>query len=201
MKLFYYCNKKFPNFGDEINSFLWPQLFGDVFDERDEDLFIGIGTILDQRIPALDKKIVFGAGVRSIACLPAIDETWDIRFVRGERSAAALGNCESICDGAYCLRLLPWPVLKKRHKVSFVPWFLNRGLEWKLACRKAGFHYIDPCRSVCDIIDEIRSSECIIAEAMHGAIVADCFRVPWIRIKSLQHQIEAEGVTEWKWAD
>ena len=201
MNLFYFHDRINPNFGDELNAFLWPRLFGDIFDGRGDCLFLGIGTILDRRVPVSPRTIVFGTGVRNPADLPVIDESWDIRFVRGPKSSSALGGCRAISDSAYCLRLLEWKKCPKVHRVSFVPWYLNRGLEWAIACRQAGVKYIDPCRSVGEVIEDIRSSELVITEAMHGAIVADAFGVPWIRVKSRQHRWEKEGATEWKWAD
>lgn len=202
MKLLYYHNAKSPNFGDELNGWLWPRLFPGLIDEDAEHLFVGIGTILDQRVPAARKITVFGTGIRSPESLPRIDESWDVRFLRGPISARHLGGrYPHVTDPAYCLQLLEWPDVQPRYEFSFIPWFLNRGFEWKAACRSLGFHYIDPCSSVDSVIEQIRSSKRIITEAMHGAILADTFRVPWIRIKSMQHLLEEPGVSQLKWSD
>ncbi len=55
--------------------------------------------------------------------------------------------------------------------------------------------YIDPAAPVEDTLDKIRSSRLLITEAMHGAIVADALRVPWIPVRT------NPGVLEFKWQD
>jgi succinoglycan biosynthesis protein ExoV len=44
----------------------------------------------------------------------------------------------------------------------------------------AGIRYIDPLAPVPKVCAQLAGSSVVIAEAMHGAIVADAFRVPWI---------------------
>jgi succinoglycan biosynthesis protein ExoV len=44
----------------------------------------------------------------------------------------------------------------------------------------ANIRYIDPLAPVPEICAQLARSSLVIAEAMHGAIVADAFRVPWI---------------------
>jgi succinoglycan biosynthesis protein ExoV len=74
MKVIYYQDP-LGNFGDELNRWLWPQIFGRAItgfghhgvetraENNAEDLlFYGIGTILDDRIPEQPEKIIFGSG-------------------------------------------------------------------------------------------------------------------------------------------
>ena len=62
MKL-HYCKTPLGNFGDDLNTWLWPTLLGDSFFNGDEDsLFLGVGTILNKKIPKEPEKIVLGTG-------------------------------------------------------------------------------------------------------------------------------------------
>src|SRR6266850_3493890 len=92
MKL-YFHHVKGGNFGDDLNQFLWQKLFGELIGNSDDDLFIGIGSIFDNRLAELkQKKIVFGTGLRCQRTLPRIDDSYDIRFLRGPVSSQALGR-------------------------------------------------------------------------------------------------------------
>ena len=46
-----------------------------------------------------------------------------------------------------------------------------------------------------DVIREIAQSEVIIAESMHGAILADAFRVPWVAVST------SNSINSFKWND
>jgi succinoglycan biosynthesis protein ExoV len=64
MKLFYFRGENgVTNFGDELNMYLWPRVFPDAFDEDKSVQFVGIGTLLNDRLPAAPRTVVFGAGV------------------------------------------------------------------------------------------------------------------------------------------
>jgi succinoglycan biosynthesis protein ExoV len=203
--LYYWYNPKVPNFGDMLNQWLWPQLLQGLASDTPLDhvtardtILIGIGTLLDDRVPDLGRKIVFGSGAGYGAGLPVLDDRWTFLCVRGPLTAEALGldRTVAITDAAILLRLLDLPEPGKRFAVSFMPhWESHCQDRWHQAAEASGIHYIDPFAPVSQVIEEIRCSECLIAEAMHGAIVADIFRVPWIPIET------GTQVLPFKWQD
>jgi hypothetical protein len=196
------------NFGDDLNAWLWPRLFPEAFNAEDGTHFIGIGSILDERFANLPgKKIVFGTGARSRRTAVSLDPSWEIRFVRGPLTAAALGlePASAITDGAAALALLP--------KVKHDPPASGRGLglmphfhsmtqaNWEAICSDAGLTLIDPRWSVERVLASLCSVDRLITEAMHGAIVADLFRIPWVRITCHSILRETPEVAEFKWRD
>lgn len=161
-------------------------------------MLIGIGTLLDHRIPKVPpKKLVFGAGV-GYGRLPDITSDWRFLCVRGPRTAAALKLPSStiLGDSAMLVRELMMPSDKMRDEVSFMPHHesAHRG-DWEAVCRSTGFRYLDPTIAVEITLNAIRESSLVISEAMHGIIVADALRVPWIPVCSSPH------VLELKWHD
>src|SRR5688572_7913948 len=99
MKLFYF-RSPVGNFGDDLNPFLWGKLIKRLFERNDDGCtFVGIGTILDERLDDIPgKKLIFGSGISSQARLPKRQDDLDIRFVRGPISSAALSHCKWISD-------------------------------------------------------------------------------------------------------
>jgi hypothetical protein len=183
MKMFYY-EGAIPNFGDELNPWLWPQLMPEVFAEQSEDeLFVGIGSLLGVSVPVATKIIILGTGAGYKPLPSPIPTWWYVYCVRGPLTARAMGLPPElgIGDGAILIRSLDLPQPSVQHRVSFMPhWETAIIGEWREICRATDVHYIDPRESVETVIREIRSSSRLITSAMHGAIVADAFRVPWI---------------------
>jgi len=188
MKLYYFQGDE-PNFGDELNPWLWSRLLPDFFSEDEAEIFLGIGSILFDGFPQDSKKIVFGAGYGGYHPPPVLNENWHVYFVRGPRSAAALSldSRYAVGDGAILIRtVVETRQQKKRHKVSVMPHFESAQFGcWDIAARKAGVNLIDPRQSVDHCIAEIAASELVLTEAMHGAIVADALRVPWVCLQPL----------------
>ena len=190
MKLFYYRGDK-PNFGDDLNAWMWPRLMPGIWDDDEDVIFLGIGSILFDSFPKTSRKIVFGAGYGGYTPLPQIDESWKFYFVRGKYTARSMNIDPTlgIGDAAILLRSCIPVRPAKRHKVSFMPhWESTLFGNWREACRLAGIHYIDPTATVEQTLDDILSSELVITEAMHGAIVSDALRVPWVAVTPLQTQ-------------
>jgi succinoglycan biosynthesis protein ExoV len=146
--------------------------------------------LFDFHSPAA-KKIVFGAGYGGYTPPPKMDQSWDIYFVRGPMTARAIGVDEAlgVGDAAILLRSCIKTSSQKLFKVSFMPhWESVFDGEWEAVCAAAGVHFINPCAPVEAVLDDIQASEMLITEAMHGAIVADALRVPWIPVRPIQSQ-------------
>ncbi len=189
MKIVYFRGK-YNNFGDELNLWMWPKLLPGFFDEDDSTLFIGIGSTISDTYPPLARKIVFGAGyVEQYNDKPDISGgDWHVYFVRGPRTAAALGLPPeaSVGDAGILLRTLVDLTQKKPERISFIPHWesFERG-DWERVCKLVGVHLLDPRLPVDVVIEELMKSKMVIAEAMHGAIIADAFRIPWVPLLPL----------------
>jgi succinoglycan biosynthesis protein ExoV len=178
MKLYYYSAPK-GNVGDDLNPWLWPKVLGDdVLSNNDDHLLIGIGTLLNHKIPMARDYTVLTSGV-GYGDLPDLKTgNWHFVAIRGSLTKQALNIDKTTCllDGAY---LMPryFNVAKKSthtHKVAYIPHVdsATNGL-WEKVCEIAGIKYIDPRMGVEQFIDEICSCDKVLTEAMHGAILAD----------------------------
>ena len=190
-----------PNFGDELNALVWPRLLPDFFNDHATELFLGIGSVLDVRHPPHALKVVAGAGYGGYDRRPALDETWVIHWVRGPRTARQLGLPESmgLGDPAMLLRHAGWGVNTGGSAVGFMPHFesAERG-AWQQAAETAGLQLIDPRDEPAAIIAAIGRCRMLLCEALHGAIVADTLRVPWI---ALEPQMPVHHAKWHDWAD
>lgn len=204
MKIFYFDgtkNKTYSakNFGDELNVWLWKKVFPEISDVYPEICFVGIGTLLNERLPKESNKIIFGAG-HGYGQIPVIDDTWKIYFVRGKLTAEKLGLDSSlgITDPAILIRNYFPVASKKTYKKSYMPHHFDaiiNGKAWQEICSSLGVHYIDPTDTIENVLKEISETEILFTEAMHGAIIADAFRVPWVPIKT------SARILGFKWQD
>lgn len=188
MKLYYYrFSKGIKNFGDDLNPWLWKQLIPGELNGDRQSIFVGIGTLLNDHLPKASQTVVFSSGVGYGKGLPNMNESWKIYCLRGPLSAKRLGVAEelAVTDGAVLIRRLFNPTGKKLHKFAFMPHIkhaIKGGKVWKAICEELGYKYIDPRSPLQDVLSAINHTEVLLAEAMHGAIVADTLRVPWIPV-------------------
>lgn len=210
MKFIYYKAKK-GNFGDDLNPWLWQHLFGEE-DESDGLDLVGIGSILFNNNKIFNKdrtKIVFGSGIRPMPDSFNPTENWKILFLRGPLSSGYLNNrYPYITDPAYCVRHTQFfgDIIgqKKKYEISFMPHYQSIGLvDWEMICKKLKIHLISSKNElgVEFTLKEIAASKFLITEAMHGAILADTFRVPWHRLILSTPYTEGPLVSEFKWND
>lgn len=186
MKLTFYRGPQ-PNFGDELNAFLWDRLLPQGFlDDDPADLFIGIGSIIWDSYAPQARKHVMGSGYGGYTPPPDMsDGTWNVAWVRGPLTARKLGldPSSAITDAAVLLRAIDLPDPSPRTGPAFMPHFesVARG-NWQQVCKRAGVTYLDPRDDPLTLIAQIRSASLLVTEAMHGAIVADALRTPFIPV-------------------
>lgn len=196
MKLLFHHSKE-KNFGDELNRTIWETLIPNFFDNDDSIYFLGIGTILKKPEVNFEKMVVFSSGC-GYGEKPVIDNRYKVLCVRGKYTCKELGLNENlgIGDGAILLKGIETQTIEKKYKISYIPHILSEFLyDWRSIAEEIGFNYISPSSKVEDVIYQIKASEMVITEAMHGAIFSDTFRVPWIPVRSNWN------VIPFKWLD
>lgn len=182
----------FANFGDELNRVLLPRVFPNTFDDDPTSIFFGIGSLLGYpkiKDDVLKHKIVFGTGaaMADAGQREPADKRWHFYAVRGPLTMRSYG-----LDKKLVITDLAVLVARYYHRegapsfaFGYMP-HIAEALNWSglLAklCDEIGVRYIDPREEVESIIKAIGSVDCMICEAMHGAIVADSLRVPWIPV-------------------
>lgn len=217
MKLYYAFSSgigNLKNFGDELNAHLWQRILAPGFlDDDPQTWLVGIGTLLNHRLPRQGRLVIAGSGCGS-PNPPNLREFWKVLCVRGPLSAKALGLAPlaAITDPALLCRRV-WPAeqmgetpgaaegkasVRKLYRRSYMPHmgdaYVN-GEIWREICHRFDVHYIDPFAQPLQIIREIVASEVVFAEAMHGAIVANAYGVPWSAVRT-------HGTVEsFKWQD
>jgi succinoglycan biosynthesis protein ExoV len=199
MRLFYFQGfDGVTNFGDELNVYLWPRLVPAGFDRDDGTQFVGIGTLLNDRLPPASRTVVFGAGVGYYGP-PRRDNSWEVYCVRGPLSARALGlpADAAITDPAALITRVDQPPIEGRSRSAhaFMPHWQSEPDEWERVCAAAGIDFIDPRWPTHQVLAAIRSTDLLMTEAMHGAIVADALRVPWVAVRT------RSAIKSFKWED
>jgi len=204
MVLRYYDTTK--NFGDLLNPLIFSHYLPEFFDGNPKRIFLGIGTILGLLKGNKDTNriLVFSSGYapddkKMYGEPPVLDEKYEFYCVRGPLTAKALklDPALAISDGALLLKNMPFMPVEKEFECAYMPHHVTEGIfeGWKKLMLLDGIHYISPQGDPISIIEQIRKSKLLITEAMHGAIVADVFRVPWIPVKSSAH------INQFKWDD
>nr|WP_315190045.1 polysaccharide pyruvyl transferase family protein [uncultured Albidiferax sp.] len=188
------------NFGDELNNWMWNRLAPELFTKDDDSLLVGIGTILDEKLPAAQKKIVFGsgAGYGRLPTNTSLEAGWAIYGVRGKLTAKVLNLPPSAAatDPAILLATLDDLRAPKNGGTIFIPhWKTTRFGRWADVCKASNIKLVDPCQESPVVIREISGASKVIAESMHAAIIADCFRVPWVPV------VLSREVSAFKWRD
>lgn len=169
------------NFGDELNLLLWSKFLPNL-DKAGPGLLYGIGTMLHEPFTEERPVIVFGSGA---GYAPPPDMAGiDVRFLRGPKSASVFRwKYPWLTDPAILVKhIMPCSPLNKSIKYGFMPHWTtiqqDPGMTDRLA--EVGITVIDPLGPVWTTLHAIQSCEHLISEALHGAVVADTLRVPWV---------------------
>ncbi|GAC15094.1 polysaccharide pyruvyl transferase family protein [Aliiglaciecola lipolytica] len=197
MKL-YYFKAEGGNVGDDLNAWLWPKVIGEVLDDDDSHLIIGVGTLLNHRIPEAKQYTVLSSGVGYGSAPPLDKGEWNFVALRGPKSQKAVNTSDVKCllDGAYLMPHYFKPEIKKQYPVAYIPHVDSVIFgQWQKVCDLAGIKFIDPRWSVEKFISELNKCEKVLTEAMHGAILADAYNVPWHPVKAYDY------INDFKWQD
>lgn len=194
----YWAKASFLNFGDDLNLWLWPRLFPKFFNREDQDQLVGIGTILNNKLPQSGRLFIMGSGA-GYGALPPPEQRkhWNPIFVRGPLTARVLGlpAGQAVTDGAFLAAgLFPRPATRRGG--IFIPhWKSEVYGDWRAVCDYAGLRHVSPMQPVETVMSEIAGAELVITESMHGAILADAFRVPWVAVRT------SSEINDFKWID
>jgi succinoglycan biosynthesis protein ExoV len=200
LDLFHY-HLKSGNFGDDLNLWLWDEILPGWREALPGHLLVGVGTLINNKLPRGVPKVVLGSGV-GYGDLPDAALQAECRFVavRGPRSAAALGlPAETgIVDPAVLIADLPaFQNIAKSSRPVFVPHHASvRRADWPSICARAGVDYVSPEGDAAEVIRKLAAAPLVIAESMHAVILADAFGTPWIGV-SISHLFHASKWQDW----
>jgi succinoglycan biosynthesis protein ExoV len=197
MKLFHYQDP-IGNVGDDLNPWLWGRLIPDLLDDDATTLFLGIGTLLNDRLPAARRTVVFGTGAGYGRRPPVLDARWAVYCVRGPLTAAALRLPKhlAITDPAALVATLGVRPHSDGRTPAFMPHHVSAArADLTAICADVGLRFVDPRWSVDRVLGELCSTSVLVTEAMHGAILADALRIPWIPVVCYEQTSPSSGST------
>ena len=178
------------NFGDAMNGWLWKRVFPELIDAPDDLRLVGVGSLIKKELSYVrgGRKIIFGTG-SGYGDFPSKEalRKWKIYFVRGPWTAKVLGLAPdmALVDASWLIARLPeFQVPGTKAGKIFIPHFSNDiSAAWRGPCERAGMRYISPLSDSFEVIQAIASAELAVVESLHGAIIADYFRTPWIPLQ------------------
>jgi succinoglycan biosynthesis protein ExoV len=202
MEIVYYKDPQF-NFGDDLNEYIWPRILSGKLRNADDIILAGIGSILtEEKLGKYSKSkkrlVILGSGT-SYGQPPVSIDRWLTLSVRGPLTAAVIRKPESsTTDSAILLAAIPEMIDPKtyRTEVLFMPH--HRSIlttPWQQIARGCGFTYVSPQQPVEEVLARFKHAKLVVTEAMHGAIVADSLRIPWIPVTI------SPAIEEFKWRD
>lgn len=198
----HYCETRGGNFGDDMNLWFWDDVLPNWREINPGTTMSGIGTLINKSLISSYPKILVcgsGTGYGKLDMTGADHVVFS--WVRGPKTAALLGleATMAVTDPACLVADLPRFADRPAHKTGtiFVPHRLtaNLDLNWGRIGARAGLEVVLPTGDAVSVIKRIRDADLVIAESMHGAILADAFRVPWVSVAISHH------FNTFKWRD
>jgi succinoglycan biosynthesis protein ExoV len=191
-----YCQIAGGNFGDDLNTLIWPGLFPDMAKLVGRALFYGVGTLLDGRHDRRVKKVVLGSGIGE-ARAALSDPNWDFRWVRGPSSAREFNLSKALALGDPALL---WRDLQisadGQGAVGLIPHYATwDSYDWTSVALNAGMVAINPRQSPTEVASQMRRCSRILSESLHGAVCADAMGIPWSAC------VLAHRFNDFKWKD
>lgn len=200
MRLFY-CKVIGGNFGDDMNEWFWDELFPEYKILAPDATMFGIGSILWRRnFDGLERVIVMGSGSGYGVVPSQLPQNAEVGFVRGPRTAKLidLQPDKAITDPAAMVSTFDeFRNVGSSGNVVFIPHIgtAKLPLNWKSIADRAELRYVSPADNAHDVIRAIGSARLVLSESLHGAIIADSFRVPWLPLSI------SPAFNEHKWRD
>lgn len=198
----HYCETPGGNFGDDMNLWFWDDVMPGWREMQPDTTLSGIGSLINRSMLSNHAKtLVCGSGAGYGALPKTGMDNVTFAWVRGPRTAEVLGLDArvAITDGACLVADLPRFADRGEHRADtiFVPHRLTArlALNWDAIGQRAGLEVVLPQDDAVSVINRIREARLVIAESMHGAIIADAFRVPWIPVAISHH------FNSFKWQD
>lgn len=191
MNLFWSRNPSVPNFGDDINPFIFSKLLGAdityVASNYQRFHSIGIGSILSN---ANKYSEIIGTGFIKEEDV-VIEPPRKIIAVRGKETRNKLISMGIQCPEVYgdAALLFPKfynPVCEKKYTLGIIPHYIDKQIGYinKLTENITDVKIIDiQNNSHLKFIDEVLSCELIASSTLHGMIIADAYCIPSIWIE------------------
>lgn len=185
----YYCKIDGGNFGDDMNAWFWDELFPDYPEIAPDYTLFGIGSILGKYfLQDRDRVVVMGSGTGYTAFPDDLPGERIFGWVRGPLTTKNLGldADRAITDPAVMCPTLPsfQDLGDARSGRLFIPHVGTEraDLNWAHVARRAGLEHLSPTTEAKQMIRRIARAELVVTESLHGAIIADAFRTPWVGI-------------------
>lgn len=187
MKLTYHTGH--PNFGDVLNPLLAKHVFGARFDHLFDDdashRFLFIGTVIERKTPEGSCETILGAGAGYQAGTYSVERR-NVLCVRGPLTCDILkiDRSHAAVDPAILVSRF-YDAGTAGSGVLFMPHHSTHAsaeAPLRELCGNAGLDYVSPFDDAEAIIRKIAGARRVVTEALHGAIVAESFGVPYVPV-------------------
>ncbi|WP_265501156.1 polysaccharide pyruvyl transferase family protein [Paracoccus beibuensis] len=186
-----------------MNLWFWDHFLSGWRDHYPDRTLFGIGSILGTRVlQAYDRVLVCGSGSGYSSLGPVDPDRVRISWVRGPLTARLLGLDDSIAisDPASLLTVMPEFAQLPRggNGTIFIPHRSTAQLQinWGRIGQMCNLQVVLPNQDAKEVIRKIIGADLVVTESMHGAIMADAFRIPWVPIK-ISNQFNDHKWNDW----